>query len=161
MSRLDLEVLPISRVEAQAVARYRYPGARAYYNLADERGAVSYMLDARHGFHAVRDPRGLHGFCSFGADGRVPGGKYDEEALDVGAGMDPALVGKGQGRAFVEAVVQHAIRSLRARTLRVTIATWNEQALRVWRGAGFQPVSTFCSAAGDAFTILARACPHG
>jgi RimJ/RimL family protein N-acetyltransferase len=151
--RAALQVLPLSRTDAEAIARWRYSGPYAQYNAADggERQAVAYMLDARNGFHAVRGSLGLYGFCSFGADGRVPGGPYDEDALDIGAGMDPALVGRGHGRAFTTAIVAHATLRMHARKLRVTIGTWNERALRVWSNLGFGPVATFQS-----FTILTR-----
>ena len=102
VDRIELQVLPLSRVDAESIARWRYPGAYAYYNAAEGRAAeaVSYMLDPYNDFNAVRGPRGLHGFCSFGPDGQVCGGAYDADALDIGAGMDPALVGDGSGRAL-------------------------------------------------------------
>jgi RimJ/RimL family protein N-acetyltransferase len=117
------------------------------------------MLDRRNGFLAVRSPAGLVGFCSFGVDGRVPGGTYDEQALDLGAGMDPALVGKGHGQAFLGAIVDHATLKLSASRLRATIAVWNERALRAFRSTGFAPISRFRTEKGIEFTILLREQP--
>ncbi len=38
------------------------------------------------------------GFCSFGVDGRVPGGDYPDGPLDVGMGMRPDLTAAAWGR---------------------------------------------------------------
>jgi ribosomal-protein-alanine N-acetyltransferase len=117
------------------------------------------MLDPRNGFHGVHGSDGLVGFCSFGSDGRVPGGPYADDALDVGAGMDPALVGVGHGRAFLGAVVHYAKSNLNAGRLRATIASWNERALRASRSVGFRPISTFATKQGIDFTVLIRETP--
>jgi ribosomal-protein-alanine N-acetyltransferase len=114
------------------------------------------MLDPRNGFHAVRGWSCLVGFCSFGIDGRVPGGTYDDDALDVGAGMDPALVGRGYGRSFLGAIVGYATRELNEVLLRATIASWNERALRASCSVGFRPISTFRTDQGREFAILLR-----
>jgi RimJ/RimL family protein N-acetyltransferase len=112
------------------------------------------MLEPSNRFHSVRRDSALIGFCCFGADARVSGGTYDVDALDIGAGMAPALVGNGHGRAFLGAVVEYAAMQLDARKLRATIASWNERARRAALSVGFHPVSEFCSPQGIDFTIL-------
>jgi [ribosomal protein S18]-alanine N-acetyltransferase len=155
---LDLEVETMLAADAEAISRWRYPGPYALYDqpLARESESIQYMLDPHNGFHAVRGLSGLVGFCSFGMDGRVPGGTYDDDALDVGAGMDPTLVGSGYGRSFLDAVVEYATRELNAVRLRATIASWNARALRASRSAGFRPISTFRTDQGSEFAILLR-----
>jgi RimJ/RimL family protein N-acetyltransferase len=154
----DLEVLPMLSADAAVISRWRYSGPYAFYDgaLGRESEAAQYMLDPRNGFHVVRGASGLVGFCSFGSDGRVPGGTYDDDALDIGAGMDPALVGTGHGRAFLGAVVECATRAPNARRLRATVASWNERALRASRGVGFFSIGTFRTDQGIEFTILLR-----
>lgn len=149
---------PLSAADAEAISRWRYTGPHAVYDEPEggEAGSARYKLDPANGFHAVVGPEGLVGFCSFGQDARVPGGMYDDDALDIGAGMDPALVGQGHGRAFLGAIVAHATTELQAGKLRATIACWNERALRAARSVGFEPVSTFRSQQGVEFTILLR-----
>jgi ribosomal-protein-alanine N-acetyltransferase len=156
---LELEVHPTLLADAELISRWRYAGPYAVYDgpIGRESESVQYMMDPRNGFHAVRGSSGLVGFCSFGVDGRVPGGTYDDDALDVGVGMDPALVGSGHGRAFLGAVVAYATRELNATRLRVTITSWNERALRASHSVGFHPISTFRTDQGNEFTILLRA----
>src|SRR6188768_1855448 len=109
---LDLEVQAMLAADAKLISRWRYSGQYALYDrpLSRESESEEYMLDPRNGFHAVRGLSGLVGFCSFGSDGRVPGRTYEGDALDVGAGMDPALVGSGYGRSFLAAIVEYAVR---------------------------------------------------
>jgi [ribosomal protein S18]-alanine N-acetyltransferase len=155
---IALEVQPLSPADAEVISRWRYEGPYAFYNRPSgrESESVSYMLDPRNGFHAVRSASGLIGFCSFGVDGRVRGGGYDDDALDVGAGMDPGVVGRGHGHTFLNAVVEHATVKLGASRLRATVASWNERALRALRSVGFRPLSTFQTDKGIDFTILLR-----
>lgn len=155
---LNLSVEPISPADVAVISRWRYPGRYACYDvpLAGESGSAEYMLDPRNGFHAVRGQSCLVGFCSFGIDGRVPGGTYDDDALDVGAGMDPALVGRRCGRAFLGRIVEYATLELNGLRLRATVASWNERALRASRSVGFRPFSTFRTDQGSEFEILLR-----
>jgi [ribosomal protein S18]-alanine N-acetyltransferase len=155
---LDLKVEAMLAADAEIISRWRYPGQYALYDgpPARESESAQYMLDSRNGFRAVRGASGLVGFCSFGIDGRVPGGTYDDDALDIGAGMDPALVGSGHGRSFLAAIVEYATRELNPGRLRATIASWNERALRAASGVGFRTVSTFRTHQGSEFAILVR-----
>ena len=154
----DLEVRPMQSNDAEAIARWRYAGPYAVYggSIGRESESVQYMLDPSNGFHSVRGEFGLIGFCSYGVDGRVPGGTYDDDALDVGAGMAPNLIGNGHGRVFLGAVVEYATRELNAAQLRATIASWNERALRAWRSVGFRPISKFRTNQRSEFTVLVR-----
>ena len=155
---LDLEVQPLLPADAEVISHWRYSGPYVFYDgpIGRESESARYMLDSRNRFYAVRRASTLVGFCSFGFDGRVAGVKYDDDALDIGAGMNPGLVGNGDGRAFLRAVVQHATRNLKALRLRATVASWNERALRASRSVGFNPVSTFRTQLGIEFTVLVR-----
>ena len=157
MDRLQgLEIRPLMPLDAEAIAGWRYSGDYAFYNpsLDRESDSAEYLLDPSNRFHSVRRTSELIGFCCFGADARVTGGTYDIEALDIGAGMAPAFVGQGHGRAFLGAVVEHAVTHLGALALRATIASWNDRAQRAARGVGFRSVSKFRSPWGVDFTIL-------
>lgn len=61
------------------------------------------LAGADSGFVALTDACGLLGFRSFGSDGQVPGGTYDDSALDPGGGLRPELTGKGLGRPAIQA----------------------------------------------------------
>jgi [ribosomal protein S18]-alanine N-acetyltransferase len=153
-----LEVGLLSVAEAERIASWRYSGPYAVYDTPEERRAdsVRYMLDPSNGFYAVRAAAELVGFCSFGVDVRVPGGSYDDGALDMGAGMDPGRIGQQLGCAFLGAAVDHGASQLNATTLRATIASWNHRALRAVHSVGFTPAAAFCTPRAIEFTILTR-----
>ena len=55
------------------------------------------MHDPTNRYHGVtgEDHSQLIGFCCFGPDARVTGFAYDEDSLDIGAGLRPDLTGRG------------------------------------------------------------------
>ncbi len=100
----------------------------------------------------------LEGYCSFGSDGQVPGGDYSAEALDLGMGIRPDLVGQGCGKQYARAVVRYGANQYKAKQLRVTIAEFNKRAQRVWEQLGFKEVEKFVKiGSGEEFTIMACA----
>jgi RimJ/RimL family protein N-acetyltransferase len=105
---------------------------------------LRYLLDPENAFYAISNLQGeLEGYCSFGADGRVPGGNYTAEALDIGMGIRPDLVGQGCGKLYAQAVARYGADRYQAQQLRVTIAQFNQRAQRVWEQLGFDRVEKF------------------
>ncbi len=78
------------------------------------------------------------------------------EGLDVGIGMRPDLTGQGYGAPLLQAVLRFAARRYAPPGFRVTVASWNERALRLARRAGFRGVAEFASPLGVLFTVLTR-----
>jgi ribosomal-protein-alanine N-acetyltransferase len=86
------------------------------------------------------------GLLQFWPGGRVPGGSYrdqEPEVLDVGVGMRPEKVGKGQGTGFVAAILTFAHEQFRPRRLRVSIAAFNARSQKVFANLSFKEISRF------------------
>lgn len=145
---MQLQIVPIHETQVQQLVCWRYAPPYEVYNLdpnSDEATLV-YFLDPANAYHAILDESGeMVGFCSFGADGQVPGGDYSSAALDIGMGMRPDLTGHGHGATFRDAVIAFALDNYTPPTLRVTIADFNQRAKRVWEKAGFEAVQRFRS----------------
>jgi len=156
LSSLEFRVL--SREDAGQIADWRYSGEYAIYDIPvqDRASSIEYMLDPANGYFGAYRGSELVGFCSIGPDGRVPGWEYDESAVDVGAGMRPDLTGLGQGGAFLSQAFRFAESRVGQRSLRATIASWNERALTAARQLGFVPVAAFHNPLGRPFTVLVR-----
>jgi [ribosomal protein S18]-alanine N-acetyltransferase len=154
--KLNLQLL--SRTRAQEIVRWRYESPYDFYNIPPERAeqAVKNLLEpSNHCFEILDAINIFLGYCSFGPDGQVPGGDYNEPALDVGMGIDPARTGQGNGRAIAKAVLEFAQVRFPPARFRVTIAVFNHRAIRVWQSLGFEMVGTFSSERLDAeFVIL-------
>lgn len=144
---MRFSLTPITRADAQAISRWRYEDAYAVYNVSQ--ASVASLLEPRYFYHSVHDDHGeLVGYFCFGEDARVAAGKrlglYDrEDALDVGLGMRPDLTGKGLGEQFVRAGLRFAEDTYSRQAQRLTVATFNRRAIRVYERAGFHPVENF------------------
>src|ERR1700742_1015853 len=97
----EILIAPMTPGYAADILSWRYPAPYDYYDVAD--GDPDYYLDPANGMFAVLSGGELIGFRSFGPDGRVPGGAYDDAALDTGGGLRPELTGRGHGRAVITA----------------------------------------------------------
>jgi len=149
---------PMDEANARSITHWRYDSPYDIYNLGDTDEAIQYAIDPQNAFHSMTDEADdLIGFCSFGSDGQVPGGDYSAEALDIGMGIRPDLTGQGRGSDCVAAVLDFARCEFKATHLRVTIAAFNQRAMRVWEQNGFQRVQTFRKEGSDReFIILTR-----
>jgi ribosomal-protein-alanine N-acetyltransferase len=143
---MPLTFRPLDEAGARAILTWRYEAPYDLYNLdsGDMEASVRFFLDPQNGYQAVVDGEGdLVAYCCFGLDAQVPGGDYGVDALDVGLGVRPDLIGQGRGFRYVEAVLSFAQHTFAPGALRVTVAEFNQRARRVWQKAGFQPVQRF------------------
>ena len=147
------EVVEMTAQYALELSGWRYPGELA----ANDRDAADavYTLDPVNGYFAVVRDDALIGFCSFGADGRVPGGLYDEDAVDIGFGL-AELIGRGLGPAALSATLAFAANRCQGRPLRATIAATNNASRRLFESAGFVWFHMFDTAQGVTFNEYVR-----
>jgi ribosomal-protein-alanine N-acetyltransferase len=141
-----LSIQSLTEDEASGILSWRYPAPFDYYDPPGAGGEelISELLDPLNGFFGIRDAqRGFVGFCSFGRDGQVLGGKYDGHALDIGLGMKPDLISQGNGTAFFHAIVLFATQTLAANSLRLTVADFNTRAIRIYERLGFEVMEQF------------------
>lgn len=116
------------------------------------------MLNGPSDFYAARDHDGLLiAFRCFGPDAQVPGGRYDASALDTGGGLRPDLTGRGLGAEIMRAGLDFGLEVYHTPAFRVTVAAFNQRALKTCEKVGYRRVSTFFSAPnGTDFVILVR-----
>ena len=152
---------------ARSVVAWRYAPPFDVYNTdpAAWDGALAGLLDPRYAYYALLDERGQAvAFACFGEDAQVPGGDYRADALDLGWGLHPALLGQGHGLSLVTAILAFGRSHFDPPGFRTTIAGWNERSRRVAEKAGFRAVQTFRSrshrgSATDLWVVLM--CPAG
>jgi [ribosomal protein S18]-alanine N-acetyltransferase len=119
-----------------------------------------FLASPESGFFALSDETGLIGFRSFGADGQVPGGSYDDSALDTGGGLRPDLTGRGMGREAILTGLEFGRDRFGPPAFRATIATFNVRAQRVISALGFRQVDAFLATAdGRSYGIWVRSEP--
>lgn len=155
----DLSVTPMDVAAARAVVQWRYPPPFDIYNVGDDALAAAIFLgSADSGYFQLRDGAGeIVAFCCYGDEARVPGGEYAVAALDLGIGVRPDLVGRGEGMRYIGAVIAFGVARFQPELLRLTVAEFNLRAIRLYERAGFRAVSRFRSAfAGREFIVMAR-----
>lgn len=139
---------------ARAVLTWRYEPPYDLYNGQATEEAVAEMTAGD--YWALFDASAVVGFFCLGAAARVPGGDYvaNSATCDLGLGMRPDLTGRGLGHALV-ADLQDLIPILRPGIshLRLTVAAFNQRAIRVYQSRGFAEHSQF-SAQGRLWLIM-------
>ncbi len=133
---------PLEATDVYVIAGWRYVSPYDIYNLnPPDQAGVQLFLDTYYGL--TEEGEELVAFCCFGAEGQVPGGDYSPPALDIGMGVRPDLTGQGQGLVYVRAILDFARQTFQPALFRVTVAEFNQRALRVWEKASFRPGQTF------------------
>lgn len=157
-----MEIVAMTSQYAADIASWRYPEAYRRYDLA---GAdPGYFADPVNGFFALVDDGALIGYRSFGPDGRVPGGSYDDGALDTGGGLRPELtgLGRGLGRRAIAVGLAFGQERFEPTAFRVTVAQFNTRARRVVESLGFAWDGSFAATTdGTTYDILIRSGDHG
>lgn len=140
-------IKPITKAQVLQIGYWRYEAPYDLYDMGPfDVEDLTYFLDLENAFHALTDMAGeMLAFCSFGPDGQVPGGDYSAEALDIGMGVRPDLTGQGHGLWFARTVHDFADWTFEPLMFRVTIAEFNERAMRIWQKVGFEPTHNFKS----------------
>jgi ribosomal-protein-alanine N-acetyltransferase len=150
-----IHIAALTREHAKDISTWRYD---APYDVYDMVGAdADELLQPEVGLYAVMAGDRLIGFRSFGPDGQVPGWDYDDSALDTGGGLRPELTGQGLGRTAIAAGLAFGREQFAPAAFRMTVASFNNRALRTVQSLGFERMGSF-EAAHDArnFDVLIR-----
>lgn len=150
---LTISLVPLSDPLAQAILTWRYPAPYDLYNM--KRRDLKALLDPRHRYHALITPdEALIGFCCFGFQATVPGGRYlqnEPEMIDLGIGLHPQMLGRRLSRSVLPDILAYAQSAYEAQGLRVTIAAFNERSRRAFGRQGFVETFAFFSHRHDLF----------
>ena len=104
---------------------------------------IANLIDPQWQFHSIKADNALIAYASFGNDGRVTGGDYTAPATDIGLGLAPALTGRGLGSIVLQAILEFAQTSFQSPAARLTVARFNQRAIRLYERAGFEPTQEF------------------
>src|SRR5215469_5025191 len=128
--------------DAAVIIQWRYLPPYDFYNHpSPNQEAASELLRAEYNYNAIEDSAGrLIGYFCLGPDARVPGGDYDNSALDLGMGLDPALIGQRFGTTCLQEILVGLRSPKTKQAIRATVAAWNQRALRLCQSAGFVKV---------------------
>jgi ribosomal-protein-alanine N-acetyltransferase len=136
---------PVTERDAGELATWTYPPPYEIYSLSED--MISELQDPLRRYFSVKvEEDQFAGYCCFGQEARVVGGVYEgsEPAfLDIGVGMHPDRVGRGEGSGFVKAILQYAFQQYKTEKFRVTIAEFNLRSLKTFLSLGFEETYRF------------------
>ncbi|HKG26944.1 MAG TPA: GNAT family protein [Thermomicrobiales bacterium] len=146
---MDFAFRAITPADVAAIVAWRYPAPYEFYDW-DPADDPAELLDPLAACVVTDDhDRVLAGFVCFGIGGQTPGGRraglYDEPMLDLGLGLRPDLTGRGLGVSFVNAALAIGQERFRPAGFRLSVAAFNERAIRVYERVGFVRGERFTS----------------
>lgn len=143
--RMTITFEPMTEAYAREITSWCYPPPYDVYGHSEsERDQVIAFLtnDVNKAF-AVICAGGIIGFRTFGPDGQVPGGFYEAGYLDTGGGLRPDLTGKGWGEEIMRQGLAIGSRLFAVERFRITVAAFNQRALKVCQRIGFKEIQRF------------------
>ncbi|MFS0553317.1 GNAT family N-acetyltransferase [Brevibacillus sp. 179-C9.3 HS] len=152
-----MNVSLMTSTDAKQVVTWKYPQEYSFYDFEESPETFQELLDGT--YYAVRDNHSqLTGFFCFGFNAQVPEGRKQnlyngENVLDIGLGMKPDLTGKGIGYSFLKAGIEFANQQFEPKYLRLSVATFNSRAIKVYTRARFIETASFVSN-GTAFIVM-------
>lgn len=136
----------MTKERAIEILNWTYETPYNFYNNEVSDAAIRELLNGT--YRVITDENGeLIGFYCAGDDARVFAGisvgAYDEERIDVGFGMKPNLTGQGYGLTFCAFILDQVREHHQGKPLRLTVATFNKRAIRLYEKLGFRKQINF------------------
>ena len=130
----------INETCAEQLSHWKYHPPLNFYN---HKESPEYYLKEENHYRVALIGSEVLGFYCYGKEAQVSGGDYSDDALDFGLGLNPEYIGQGLGRAFLAAVLNDLNKHYPEKKIRLTVADFNERAIKIYKEAGFEKVSSF------------------
>ncbi|MFJ8355351.1 GNAT family N-acetyltransferase [Bacillus paramycoides] len=144
-----MDIHKLTGEEANEINAWVYEEPYTLYSFSGDDEVIEELLDGT--YYGCCDEKGdLIGYFCFGENAQVPGGRdanlYEgEDVVDIGIGMKPELTGKGMGKTFFQVGIDFATKEFNSKMFRLSVATFNKRAIRLYKTIGFQPGPIFLS----------------
>jgi len=139
----------MTKRQAEDISTWKYDKPYSIYDMDGSKEILDELLDGS--YYAVTNEKDeLIGYFCFGDAAQVPGGKQcgaylGDDAIDIGLGMRPDLTGKGMGLKFLYKGLKFAKEIFSSTHIRLTVATFNKRAIKVYEKLGFKKEKIFKS----------------
>ena len=141
----DCVIADITPEDAVRVIQWKYESPYDFYNIKSQAEAMQEFL--MNAYYSVRLGDQLIGIFCIGPSAQVPEGRaagiYRESYVDVGIGMAPSYTGQGNGKDFFRIIVSYLKKQFPDAGVRLSVATFNTRAIRLYENTGFKSVATF------------------
>lgn len=129
----------MTQAEAEMIAYcWHYNDEYSFYNMeSDLEDLVLFLNPNERGnsTFTVKKDDAIIGFFSFT--------QVNNHTIDIGLGMKPDLTGAGHGKNFLKAGLEFAKETYSPQKITLSVATFNQRAIKVYQKVGFQKGNTF------------------
>ncbi|HLU22536.1 MAG TPA: GNAT family protein [Bacillaceae bacterium] len=145
--------------KAKEILSWKYEQPYDFYNNEVSDEGMKELLDGSY-IALVNNHKELFGFFCTGNNAQVPFGRkigvYLEEAIDMGLGMNPKNVGKGNGFEFCSFILRYIEKEYEGIPIRLTVAKFNQRAIRLYEKLGFIKQDEFSTELAEFMTMVKR-----
>ena len=137
-------IIQMTKEFALDISNWTYETPYSRYSFQSNSETIYELLNGDY-YAFVNAQNELLGYFCFGKSAQIPIDKsdaYTEDALDIGLGMKPPLCGKGLGSSFLNAGIDFAQNKFQPNKYRLTVASFNKRAIRLYKKAGFTILRT-------------------
>lgn len=141
----------MTQEQAENIAfNWHYDDEYSFYNMEDDEEDLEEFLNPQergNSTFAVTEANELVAFFSYS--------KVADRTFDIGLGMRPDLTGKGNGIEFLRAVINFINAEVNPEKITLSVAIFNQRAIKLYRNIGFIDVNTFMqNTNGSTFEFL-------
>ncbi|ARI77157.1 GNAT family N-acetyltransferase [Halobacillus mangrovi] len=152
-----LSIQEMKKEYINEILMWRYESPYDFYNSEDSEEDIQEFLEGD--FYALLNEQNqIFGFYCTGVSAQVPSGNkediYLEDYIDMGIGMNPCFVGKGKGMEFCERVLKDIYKRFPNVPIRLTVATFNQRAIRLYKKLGFVERDNFLANSAEFITMV-------
>jgi ribosomal protein S18 acetylase RimI-like enzyme len=140
---------------ARDILSWRYEQPYDFYNNEQTPEAISEMLADSY-FSVFDDNKELVGFFCTGSSAQVPNESYtySQGFIDIGLGMRPEFTGQGNGTLLFTAVLSQIDSMVGKSSKRLTVAKFNDRAIRLYEKMGFNREAEFAKGSTEFIVMI-------
>src|SRR5690606_12922166 len=148
---MDYTFQAMTQEQAEEIAtNWHYNGEYSFYDMDADQEDLQEFLDSEkrnESYYVVIKNKEIVGFYSFN--------QLTKDTLDIGLGLKPNLTGNGNGFEFLKDGLEFAKSKYHPKEITLSVATFNQRAIKVYKKVGFKEVETFIQATnGSSFEFL-------
>lgn len=142
-----MKIFSMDMAAAKIISNWSYEEPYSIYSFDGSDECIAELMNDFY-FHVLNDSEELVGYVCYGYAALVPAGfnagAYGRnDVVDIGLGMRPDLCGRGIGTALLKAGLDYGKELFNNGKFRLTVATFNKRAIKVYEKTGFSKENTF------------------
>ncbi|SHJ82454.1 Ribosomal protein S18 acetylase RimI [Clostridium cavendishii DSM 21758] len=144
---MKMNIEPMNYDGAKQISKWIYKEPYSIYSMDGSENCISELLNGTY-FLVSDEENNIIGYYCFGESAQVPVenkfGVYNcKDIIDIGLGIKPNLCGQGIGLEFLSNGLNFANNKLSVKRIRLTVAAFNQRAIKVYKSAGFEKINSF------------------